>query len=291
MFINKRVLSALLSILIVLVLLVPGVGVNSVRATPFCDPIITFDRSNFPTSPKIDNQFLPLIPGTQLTLEGTANQGGGPTAHTVVFTVTSVTRVLDGVNTVTVWDRDFDGTQLAEAELSFFAQDKDGNVWNLGEYPEEYDANGQFTGAPSTWISGVNDGVQPAEGGIHMLAQPRTGTNQYLQGYSPNIGFLDCAKVFKVNQTICVPVNCYDNVLETSETSPLDQGGGKQLKFHAPGVGIVQIGAVGDPQAETLSLTKYVHLSKTALAAADREALKLDAHGCQTNSIYSQICK
>jgi len=281
----KHVWFALLRILAVLVLLLVSTRVSSAGATPFCDPIVQFDSNNFPGSPKIDNQFLPLVPGTQLTLEGTANQDGVLTSHTVVFTVTSVTKVLDGVNTVVVWDRDFDGTQLAEAELSFFAQDNDGNVWNLGEYPEEYDENGQFVGAPSTWISGL-DG---AEGGIHMLAQPKQGTGQYLQGWSANIDFLDCAKVFKMGQTVCVVVDCYKHVLVTSETSPLDQGGGKQLKYHALGVGIVQIGAVGDPQAETLALTNFVHLKKAALANADKEALKLDEHGYEVSpDLYGQ---
>jgi len=286
MFSNRHVLSALLSILIVFVFLLPSAGITNVGATPFCDPIIPFDKDNFPGTPKIDNQYLPLKPGTQLTLEGTSKRGGEPTAHTVVFTVTGLTKVLDGVNTVVVWDRDFDGTQLAEAELSFFAQDKDGNVWNLGEYPEEYDENGQFAGAPSTWIFGLND----ASGGIHMLAAPKTGTGEYLQGYSPDIGFLDCAKVFKKDQIVCVPVDCYKKVLVTSETSPLDEGGGHQFKYHAPGVGIVQIGAVGDPEAETLNLTKLVYLRRSDLNAANNEALKLDMHGCQSNDLYRQTC-
>jgi hypothetical protein len=133
-------------------------------------------------------------------------------------------------------------------------------------------------------------GVDGAEGGIHMLAKPKTGTGQYLQGWSPTIGFLDCAKVFKTGETIDVPVSRYTDVLVTSETSPLDQGGGHQLKYHAPGVGIVQVGAVGDPQAETLVLTKFVHLGPGALAEADREALRLDRHGCQVSDVYRQIC-
>jgi hypothetical protein len=286
MFSNRHVLSALMSILIVFVLLLPNAGITNVEATPFCDPIAQFDKDNFPDAPNIDNQYLPLIPGTQLTLEGTSKRGGEPTDHTVVFTVTGLTKVLRGVNTVVVWDRDFDGTQLAEAELSFFAQDKDGNVWNLGEYPEEYDENGQFTGAPSTWIFGLNG----AEAGIHMLAEPKTGTGEYLQGYSPDIDFLDCAKVFKKDQKVCVTVGCFKKVLVTSETSPLDEGGGHQFKYHAPGVGIVQIGAVGDPEAETLNLTKLVYLKKNALNAANNEALKLDMHGCQSNDLYSQTC-
>jgi hypothetical protein len=286
MFIFRRIFSALLSLLVVLVLFAPSVGVSVAEAKPSCDPIIPFDPGNFSASPEINNQFLPLVPGTQLTLEGTAVHGGGPTDHTVIFTVTGLTKMIDGVNTVVVWDRDFDGSQLAEAELSFFAQDNDGNVWNLAEYPEEYDDEGNFTGAPSTWVAGL-DG---AEGGIHMLADPKVGTGEYLQGYSEYIDFLDCAKVFKKNQTVHVPTGNYDDVLVTSETSPLDQGGGHQLKYHAPGVGIVQIGAVGDPEAETLAMTKYVHLGKKALAKVNKAALDLDTHGCETNELYSQTC-
>ena len=286
MLIYRRVFSAMLSLMVVIVLFAPSIGVSVAEATPFCDPIVSFDPHNFPSSPKINNQFLPLIPGTQLTLEGTSVHGGEPTAHTVIFTVTGITKMIDGVNTVVVWDRDFDGSQLAEAELSFFAQDKAGNVWNLAEYPEEYDDAGNFTGAPSTWIAGL-DG---AEGGIHMLAKPKVGTGEYLQGYSENIDFLDCAKVFKKKQTVCVPTGCYDSVLVTSETSPLDQGGGHRYKYQAPGVGIVQIGAVGDPEAETLALTKYTHLSKKSLAKVNKAALDLDAHGCATNELYSQTC-
>ena len=52
-------------------------------------------------------------------------------------------------------------------ELAFFAQDAGGNVWNFGEYPEEY-TGGQFTGAPDTWITGTGG----AHGGLHMLARP-----------------------------------------------------------------------------------------------------------------------
>ena len=279
MFGKQRIRFIMLSVLVALLLPLTSIGVFNAVATPFCDPAVNFNSSNFPKSPKIDNRWLPLIPGTQLTLEGSTSQG----VHRVVFTVTDLTKVIDGVRTVVVWDRDFNDSQLAEAELSLFAQDNAGNVWNLGEYPEEYEG-GKFVGAPSTWIAGV-DG---AEGGIHMLAKPKTGTGEYLQGWSPTIGFLDCAKVFKLGQTACVPVNCYKDVLVTSETSPLDQGGGHQFKYHAPGVGIVQVGAVGDPQAETLVLTKLEHLGPSALAQAREEALKLDRHGYQGSDVYRQ---
>jgi hypothetical protein len=51
--------------------------------------------------------------------------------------------------TVAVWDRDFQDGELVEEELSFFAQDDGGTVWNFGEYAEEYE-DGEFVGAPNT---------------------------------------------------------------------------------------------------------------------------------------------
>jgi hypothetical protein len=119
----------------------------------------------------VTNTFLPLIPGTQFTFEGVADRGDNLLNHEVIFTVTDLVRTIDGVNTVVVWDRDINNGVLQEAEIAFFAQDKEGNVWNLGEYPEEYE-DGNFIGAPNTWISGQKD----AQGGVHMLADPQTST-------------------------------------------------------------------------------------------------------------------
>ena len=259
-----RVRSALLSSLAALVLLLASAGAVGASATQTaiasCAPAVDFDSNNFSNPTTINNKWFPLVPGTQYILEGQANRGGGTLPHQVIFTVTDLTKVIDGVRTVVVWDRDLNEGQLAEAELSFFAQDKAGNVWNLGEYPEEYE-DGVFVGAPSVWISGLAG----AEGGLHMLANPRTGTSWYLQGSAPAIEFLDCAKVLKTGEKTCVPINCYDDVLVTDEVSPLDQGGGHQLKYHALGVGIIQVGAVADREGETLVLTRLVHLSQRGL--------------------------
>jgi hypothetical protein len=245
-----------------------------------CDPIVNFSAANFDRSTKIDNPFLPLQPGTQLTWAGQV--AGQP--HTVVFTVTDVVKPIDGVHTLAIWDRDFDGKILAEDELSFFAQDRAGNVWNLGEYPEEFE-NRKFTGAPNTWISGQN-----ASGGIHMLANPPRQTRRYLQGYSPSINFLDCAQVIAKNQSVCVPLRCFnDDVLVTDENSPLsDNPTAHQHKFYAYGVGIVKIAAVDDPEGEDLALTKLTHLDAAGLAAAQRAALRLDKRGYVNSVVYRQ---
>ena len=246
-----------------------------------CDPAADFNATDFSNPTTIDNEWLPLVPGTQLILAGLANRGGGLLPHRVVFTVTDLTKVINGVRTVVIWDADLSAGQLVETELAFFAQDDEGNVWNLGEYPEEYE-DGEFVGAPSTWIAGLG-----AEAGVHMLAEPRQGTGYYLQGWAPAIGFLDCAKVFKTGEGTCVPVNCYENVLVTDEKSPLE-GGGHQRKYHARGVGIVQVGAVGDPEGETLVLVEIVHLNQGALVQARKEALKLDERAYEVSDVYAK---
>jgi hypothetical protein len=78
-----------------------------------------FDRGNFPPSAKVDNPWYPLVPGTQYIMEGRANRGEGRQPHRVVFTVTDLTKVIDGVRTIVVWDRDINEGQLEEAELAF----------------------------------------------------------------------------------------------------------------------------------------------------------------------------
>ena len=167
----------------------PAVKAVVAPPAPPCARIADFEPGRFSTPMKIDNPWLPLSPGTQWVLEGSANRGAGQAAHRVRFTVTDLTKVIHGVRTAVVWDVDLSEGQVVEAELAFWAQDDERNVWYLGEYPEEYE-RGQFAGAPSAWLAGVDE----AEAGVLMPAQPETRTSEYLQGWAPSVDFLDCAR-------------------------------------------------------------------------------------------------
>src|SRR4051812_15400087 len=169
-----------------------------------------FDRDNFSHAARINNRWFPLLPGTQFIYQGHANRGQGPTRHRVIFTITDLTKVVDGVRTLVVWDRDLNAGHLVEGELAFHAQDDDGNVWNFGEYPEQW-RKGRFAGAPDSWLAG-RDG---ARAGILMRAEPRLGTPTYRQGWAPKIEFSDAAKIFKTQGRTCVPVDCFRSVLVT----------------------------------------------------------------------------
>jgi hypothetical protein len=248
----------------------------------FCPPLTAFDRSTFHQSARIDSRFFPLAPGTQFVYQGQTSTGGGTTPHTVIFTVTDMVKIVDGVLTRVLWDQDLNDGQLAESELAFHAQDVTANVWVLGEYPEEFDDTGRFTGAPFTWISGQAH----AEGGVLAPGKPKVSNRRFLEGSSPSIDFLDCGQVFALNQQTCVPTGCYNGVMVIDEDSPLEPTSGHQRKFYAPGVGIVSIGAVDDPEGETLVLSSVKQLGSKAMADVRATVRRLERRAYEISEVY-----
>jgi hypothetical protein len=249
-----------------------------------CSQLTRFDARNFPAVPVVDSKLLPLVPGTQRVYTGRSNVSGRDLPHQVTFTVTDLTKVIGGVRTVVVHDVDLNNGLLAEEELSFWAQDRFGNVWNIGEYPEEHLPNGIIR-APSVWMAGTSGAVP----GIHMPAElPKPGGSFYLQGSVPKIDFLDCAETFLLNTASCVPVGCFTGVYISDETSPLDPTSGIQRKSYAPGIGIVDINFVDDPQGERLVLSQFNHLDEKALAPIRDAALAEDVRGLSSNADYAR---
>lgn len=231
-----------------------------------------FDRTHFDRPTEIDNEWFPLKPGTQFVYEGSVSDDGRRIPHRVVFTVTDLTKVINGVRTVVLWDRDFTEGELVEEELAFHAQDNDGNVWNMEEYPEEYE-EGRFAGAPDVWITGSGD----ARAGVLMRTEPREETPGYWQGLALSIEFADRAKVLETGQETCVPVDCYEDVLVIQEWDPSEPGA-FQHKYYASGVGNVRVGWAGpnEDEKETLALTEVRQLDPTALEDVRQEALRLE---------------
>jgi hypothetical protein len=239
-----------------------------------------FDPGNFGYSANVDNRWLPLKPGTRLVYEGSARDEDDRIPRSVVFTVTDLTKVVNGVRAVVGWDRDYNDGNLEEAEIIFLAQDKDGNVWHLGQVVERYDEEGEYIGT-SVWLAG-QEGAKP---GIFMKADPRKGTPAHSQGFAPPPFFWDDhARVHEVGQETCVPAGCYSNVLVMDEFE-LAKPGAHQLKYYAPGVGNVRVGFLGnDPEQEVLELVRVKQLSPEELAEARAEALEIEARA----NLYSR---
>lgn len=231
-----------------------------------------FDADNFSNPTKIDNQWMPMIPGTKYTYEGvTVEDDGTELPHQVVIHVTDLTKVIGGLRSVVSWDLDYADGELVEAELAFFAQDDEGNVWRMGEFPVEYD--GEEIVASPTWIHGI----QEAHAGIMMQADPKTGTPSYAQGWAPAVDWTDRGQVDQLGQETCVPVTCYKDVLVIAETSASEPDA-EQLKYYAPGVGNVRVGwrGAGEKTKETLELVALEKHSSVGLADMRTQAWELE---------------
>lgn len=243
-----------------------------------------FDAANFENSTEITNEWLPFKPGTRWVYEGTAlDHQQQQITRRIEFTITDLTKEIDGVETVVAWILDFNNGELVEKEIAFYAQDKEGTVWYLGEHPEEYEA-GAFVQAP-TWIAGLRE----AKAGIKMKAQPEPGAAPIFQGWGPEVEWADFGMIYQIGQKTCVPVGCYEDVVVNAESSP-GEGDAFQLKYYARGVGEVQVGWKGnDKNHETLQLIEFVQLDPDALAEVRSLALEVEKHAYEISpDLYGQ---
>jgi hypothetical protein len=194
-----------------------------------------FDPNNFVAV--IDNPYYPLPVGRTLVYSGLKD---GQTQRDTV-TVTNQTKVILGVTATVVSDiADHDGTVL-ERTSDWFAQDRQGNVWYLGEDTVHYLAHGKADTSGS-WEAGVNG----AEPGIVMEANPQIPDSyrqEYLVGEAE-----DTAWIVDRGTTIRVPYGRITNALTTLEATRLEPGAYDQ-KIYGPGIGIVsELAITGDPE-------------------------------------------
>ena len=118
-------------------------------------------------STRITNPWFPLARGSVYVYEG---QKDGKQARDVM-TVTRKTKMITGIRAVPVADRLFLNGVLAERTTDWYAQDKKGTVWYLGEKTAELNAQGKVTSTEGSFLNG-RDG---AKGGIFMPAHPAVG--------------------------------------------------------------------------------------------------------------------
>jgi hypothetical protein len=201
-----------------------GAWVSNARASGSdYEPVL--DPANFVAV--IDNPYFPLPVGRTLVYEGIKD--GQSQIDTV--TVTDQTKVIEGITARMVSDvSTHDGT-LLEKTFDWYAQDKQGNVWYLGEDTTAFLANGK-TDTSGSWQAGVHD----AEPGIIMEANPQI-PDAYRQEFLAGAAE-DSAWVVELGGTVTVPYGKLRNALTTLEATRIEPGLYDQ-KIYAPGIGIV----------------------------------------------------
>jgi hypothetical protein len=189
-------------------------------------PLPKFDPCNYSNDGIVDNPYFTLTPGTTFTYEGETEDG---TEKNVVI-VTDETKEILGINATVVWDRVWLEDELIEETFDWYAQDKEGNVWYLGEDSKEYE-NGEVVSTEGSWEAGV-DGAKP---GIIMEADPQVG-DQYRQEYYPGHAE-DQAEVVSLNEEVTVPFGTFTDCLQTRDSTPLEPTTGDEDKYYCTDVG------------------------------------------------------
>ncbi len=222
----------LLSSLAATVLLAGASGLDSKGLEP-----LALDPANF-DQPQ-GNPFHPLMPGMTWVYEAETDEG----VEVNEVTVTHDTVEILGVTCTVVHDVERlavegVGLILLEETDDWFAPDDRGNVWYFGEDTVEhlYDDgwNPIGTSSAGSWTAGV-DGAEP---GIIMLADPVPGIS-YRQEFYEGVAE-DMAKVLRLDARVSVAYGSFDGCLKTKEWSPLSPGA-VEHKYYAPGIGLVLV--------------------------------------------------
>ena len=194
-----------------------------------------FDPGNFVH--RVDNRFFPLTPGTRFVYFG--EEDGEPQKNVVV--VTHDRKNILGISAIVVHDQVYVHGELQENTFDWFAQDKNGNVWYLGEDSREIE-DGKVVSTEGSWEAGV-DG---ARAGIIMPAHPQVGQRyqqEFFEGEAE-----DEARVVALGLDVNVPYGSFHNCIRTQEFTRLEPGV-VEAKFYCPNVGMVKERGLEGPPA------------------------------------------
>ena len=253
-----------------------GTAKPTVKGTGACTNPKPFDPANF-VDPTLDtNRYHPLKPGLQWVRGGTTEVGKRKVPHQIVSTMTDVVREIDGVPTLALLEEDTDAGEVSQLALDYLALDRDGNVWILGGYTEEFEG-GEYTNTEDHWL-GTADGTQI---GILAPTEVTRSTPTWCIGSAPgDAPTVGSPKRIGIRE--CVKFGCYDDVRVVEEGA--FNAPDNEDKYYAPGVGVIRNVALdASLHQDTFELLNFIELTPEGLADASQATLDLEAHARTTS--------
>jgi hypothetical protein len=160
-----------------------------------------------------------------------------------------------GIRATVVDDRLYLGGRLAERTTDWYAQDKRGNVWYLGESTATLDARGKVISTDGSWQAGVAG----ARAGIYMPGHPvpgQAGRQEYYKGHAE-----DQFKILSLSARVTTPAVSSAHALLTQETTRLEPGS-VDHKLYVRGIGtVVEQSVKGGNERFVLVVKKVPHSS------------------------------
>jgi len=223
-------LTAILFLIVTAVGAGPTAGVQKPANAGWVDTF-TVDKKDFVSIGS--NTYFRLEPGYWLKLEGREGLG----RVTLLITVLDETKVVDGVETRIVEERESKGSKLVEVSRNYFAfNTADRGVYYFGEEVDIY-KDGKIVDHEGAWESGKSG----ARFGLMIPGQVVRGA-RYYQEFAPGVA-MDRAETVGLDETLKTPAGEFKSCLKVKETTPLEKGA-KEYKLYAPGIGLIKDGSL-----------------------------------------------
>ncbi len=176
--------------------------------------------------PRVRSDYFPLRPGARWRYRGFGSEAG----QTEVVTVLSRTKPILGIRATVVKDIAREDGEVIERTFDWYAQDRRGRVWYLGENTTSYD--GGTSSKEGSWRAGRDC----ARAGVVMFPHPalhRAYRQEFLRGEAEDEGM-----VLDGRARVGLAAGQFRRVLVTKDFTTLEPRL-LELKFYAPGVGLV----------------------------------------------------
>ena len=172
--------------------------------------------------------FMILEPGYKLTLQGKEDDD----TVELVVTVLPETKIVDGIETRVVEERESKNGKLVEVSRNYLAISKRTScVYYFGEDVDMYEGD-KVKSHDGAWLHGRNG----ARYGVLMPGAPLLGA-RFHQEIAPGVA-MDRAEIVSLTERLVVPYGQFDRVMKYEESTPLEKG--KEYKWFAPGIGLIQ---------------------------------------------------
>lgn len=152
--------------------------------------------------------------------------------ETLTITVLDETKLVDGVETRVVKEREEKNGKLVEVSRNYFAIDKTTNdVYYFGEDVDIF-RDGKVVDHEGGWLSGLGG----AKFGMMMPGNPKVG-DKFYQELAPKVA-MDRCEIIAIEAEFKTPAGTFKRCLRVKDTSPLEKGASH--KVYAPGVGLIK---------------------------------------------------
>jgi len=182
-------------------------------------------------SPTGSNTYFILEPNYYLVLENNDTDE----RERLVITVLDETKIVDGLETRIVEEKESVNGEIIEISRNYFAFDTNtSSIYYFGEEVDIY-KNSEIVNHHGAWASGENGALF----GLMIPGIVLLGA-RYYQEIAPGVA-MDRAEILSISDTLSTPSENFTDCLVVEETTPLEPNA-KDYKIYAPGIGLIKDG-------------------------------------------------